>query len=74
VDGVRHGGEYGYLDYETNTILREGNADFSDLVADDLFQAKVIVEGSMTYETSLGGELTAPVLRVDSIKVTGTSS
>ena len=73
VDGVRHGGEYGYLDYDTNTMLQEGNADFTDLVEDDIFQAKVIVSGSLSYETTLGGELTAPVLLVNSIRVTGSA-
>jgi hypothetical protein len=40
-------------------------------VVDDLFTAEVIVYGSLTYETTLGGGTTVPALTVVSIQVTG---
>ena len=39
--------------------------------AGDLFTAQVTVEGAKSYETTLGGSTTAPLLRVDSVKQTG---
>jgi len=65
VDGVRHSDRY---DYETNTILTNISGDVSDLVEDDLFQANVIVVGSYSYETTLGGDMTVPMLNVMKIK------
>lgn len=57
------------FEYDTNTLL-QGDADRLDnLVEDDEFQAKVTVLGSFSYDTQIGGETTAPLLRVDSIKV-----
>jgi hypothetical protein len=46
--------------------LQQGDADFTDVVEDDVFQAKVIVTGPQSYETTLGVEITAPVLQVNS--------
>lgn len=71
VDGVKHAESY---EYDTNTILVGSEDALRDLVADDLFVARVTVDGSLSYETMMGGETTVPRLRVDSIKVTGTSS
>lgn len=65
VDGVRHADQF---DYDTNTILSNVKGDVSDLVEDDMFQASVIVVGSYSYETSLGGETTVPQLSVMKIK------
>lgn len=74
VDGVRHRGEYGWLDYEDNTMLSDGGAPgFADLVNDDIFQAHVVVLGSFDYETALGGETTVPLLDVHKVKVIGTA-
>lgn len=68
-DAVRHRGEYGYLDYDTNTILTAGKADFSDLVEDDVFRIKAVVVGKLDYETALGGETSAPVLTVEALSI-----
>lgn len=65
VDGVRHSDRY---DYDTNTILTNVAGDVSDLVEDDMFQANVIVVGSYEYETTLGGNMTVPMLNVMKIK------
>ncbi|TCC40007.1 serine/threonine protein kinase [Kribbella capetownensis] len=73
VDGVRHRVEYGYVDYPTNTLLTNVSGDVSDLVQDDLFQANVLVLGSFSYDTQIGGETTVPNLSVISIKVTGST-
>lgn len=56
-------------DYDTNTILTGGGADLSDLVEDDEFRAQVLVTGSFSYDTQIGGETTVPQLEVRSIKV-----
>ena len=71
VDGVKHLPEYGYVDYPTNTLMTNIAGDLSDLVQDDLFTAKVMVLGSYSYDTQIGGETTVPQLTVASITVTG---
>ncbi|HEY9371985.1 hypothetical protein [Streptomyces sp.] len=71
VDGVKHLPEYGYVDYPTNTLMTNISGDLSDLVQDDLFTAKVVVVGSYSYDTQIGGETTVPQLSVISITVTG---
>ena len=71
VDGVKHLPEYGYVDYPTNTLMSNISGDMSDLVQDDLFTAKVVVVGSYSYDTQIGGETTVPQLSVISITVTG---
>lgn len=73
VGGVRKYPSYGYVDYDTNTILT-GDADtLSDFVADDLFRAQVVVVGSYEYETTLGGSMTVPLLLIKSIKNLGSA-
>jgi hypothetical protein len=68
VDGVRHGRSY---EYETNTVLR-GKADgLRDVVQGDVFRADVTVAGTYSYQTTLGGTLTVPVLQIDAITVVG---
>lgn len=72
VDGVAHKVSYGYADYDTNTILTAAtSAMLGDLVNKDLFRAEVIVTGSYSYDTSIGGRTTAPQLSVQKIEVTG---
>ncbi|MEV4808714.1 hypothetical protein [Micromonospora avicenniae] len=56
-------------DYETNTMLTGEASDLENLVEDDIFRANVTVLSSFSYETQIGGETTAPLLMVDSIKV-----
>jgi len=74
VDGVRHKVEYGYVTYPTNTVLTNASGDVSDLVENDLFQANVVVLGSMKYDTQIGGETTVPNLQVVLMKVIGSVS
>lgn len=73
VDGVKHPVSYGYADYETNTVLASASADLSDLVEGDLFRAEVVVSGSVSYETTLGGTMTAPQLNITKITTIGTA-
>ncbi|MFI6265291.1 hypothetical protein [Micromonospora sp. NPDC051006] len=56
-------------DYETNTMLTGSASDLDNLVQDDIFRANVTVLSSFSYDTQMGGETTAPLLQVDSIKV-----
>ena len=73
VDGVVHKVSYGYADYETNTFLTGPAQLLKDLVNDDLFRAEVTVTGAYSYDTTMGGNVTAPKLEVTAIKVTGTA-
>jgi hypothetical protein len=73
VDGVKHPVSYGFADYPTNTILTNESADLGDIVQDDLFKAEVVVAGSLSYETSLGGSTTVPKLTVVKISVIGSA-
>lgn len=73
VDGVKRAVSYGYADYETNTVLSSLGADLSDLVEGDLFRAEVVVAGSVSYETTMGGTLTAPQLGITTITTIGTA-
>ena len=41
------------------------------MVQGDLFTAEVVVGEPITYETTMGGQLTAPSLTITSIGVTG---
>jgi hypothetical protein len=68
VDAVRHSRSY---EYDTNTILRGTATQLADVVNGDMFRAEVTVRGSYSYETTMGGMLTVPVLGIDAIEVTG---
>jgi hypothetical protein len=71
VDGVVHKPEYGYADYETNTLLSGDEAALKDVVQGDLFKAEVTVAGAKSYDTAIGGNTTAPQLTVTKIDVVG---
>jgi hypothetical protein len=73
VDGVRHRVSFGFADYPTNTVLSGNSVDLGDLVQGDLFQADAVVTGSISYETTMGGTLTAPQLSVSKITVIGST-
>lgn len=73
VDGVQHKVSYGYADYDTNTILEGDQSTLNQVVEGDLFRAEVVVAGTYSYETTMGGQLTAPVLAVSAIKVIGSA-
>lgn len=60
-----------WYDYDINTLLYGSSRRFADLVTDDTFKAWVTIEGSETYETTLGGSITVPAVTVDKIKRTG---
>jgi hypothetical protein len=71
VDGVVHKPEYGYADYETNTLLSGDEGTLKDVVEGDLFKAEVTVDGAKSYDTAIGGNTTAPQLTVTKIEVIG---
>ncbi|WP_246633257.1 PASTA domain-containing protein [Pseudonocardia nigra] len=64
VDGVQHDRIY---DYETNTVLSGTTEGLRDIVVDDLFRAEVTVGGTLSYDTTIGGSTTVPVLQIDAI-------
>jgi hypothetical protein len=70
---VKHRVSYGFADYPTNTVLSGNGVDLGDLVQGDLFQADAVVTGSISYETTMGGTLTAPQLSVSKITVIGST-
>ena len=65
VDGVRRPDTY---DYSTNTFLGGDAYLFDDLVEDDEFRAEVVVAGSTSYDTQIGGNTTVPLLGVFKLK------
>jgi hypothetical protein len=71
VDGVVHKPRYGFVDYDTNTVLAGSASQLADVVQGDLFTAEVVVGEPLTYQTTMGGQLTAPSLIITSISVTG---
>lgn len=72
VDGAEHKPKYGYADYKTNTILHSEDASLlANVVENDLFKAEVTVAGAKSYETTMGGTLTAPQLTVTKIESIG---
>ena len=71
VDGVVHKPRYGFVDYDTNTVLAGSTSQLADVVQGDLFTAEVVVGDPLTYGTTMGGQLTAPSLSITSISVTG---
>ena len=73
VDGVAHKVSYGYADYDTNTFLDANGTDLGELVQGDLFKAEVVVGGSMSYDTTMGGSTTVPLLKITKITRTGSA-
>lgn len=71
VDGVAHKVKYGYVDYQTNTMLTGDATALANVVQGDLFTAEVTVVGPYTYATTMGGQMTAPLLNVTKLTVTG---
>jgi hypothetical protein len=72
VGGVQQTPQYGFVNYPTNTYLTGNPATLKDVVEQDLFTANIIVLGSYSYDTQIGGHTTVPKLQVDAITVTGT--
>lgn len=66
--------EYSYQ-YDTNTIVQEGNAGlFSPVVMDDLVTLYVEIDGVMRYDTTIGGSTSAPKVSAYVVEVTGSDS
>jgi hypothetical protein len=70
VDGVAHRQSY---EYDINTMLGGDPAVLENLVQGDLFRAEVVVRGSYTYTTTMGGQTTVPLLWVTAVKATGSA-
>jgi nucleoid-associated protein YgaU len=62
---------FGYSDYDQNSFLNGTTRMLKDVVEDDLFRAHVVVVGSYSYETTMGGNITVPEFDVVSISVYG---
>lgn len=65
VSGTRQDSAY---QYDTNTLMYGTVQVLAGLVEGDEFRAWVTVEGAETYDTTVGGRVTAPVLDVDRIE------
>lgn len=73
VDGVKHPVSYGFADYPTNTVLSGDVSALGNLVQGDLFQADAVVAGSVSYQNTMGGSLSAPKLTVLKVTVIGST-
>lgn len=72
VDNTRHSDWY---EYDVNSIVNEGiPGQFDDVVQDDLVTLYVVVDGSFSYDTQLGGSTTVPSFTSNMIKVTGSAN
>lgn len=60
-------------DYDINTVVTEGDPGlFDEIVEDDLVQMWAEVSGSTTYDTTMGGSITAPSITAHMIERYGT--
>jgi hypothetical protein len=61
-----------WYDYEINTLVVASDAEIvEDVVTDDLVTMHVEVLGAYSYTTTLGGEMTVPLVQVNIISVDG---
>ncbi|KNA92856.1 DUF2510 domain-containing protein [Gordonia sp. w5E2] len=67
------GAQVDYYEMNINTIAKAGAATFVDIVEDDLVTMWIVVKGSKTYDTTVGGSVTAPEVEVNIIETTGSS-
>ncbi|VTR07026.1 Uncharacterised protein [Gordonia terrae] len=58
-------------DFDINTIVTTGLASFKEVVEDDLVTLWVGVTGSETYDTTMGGSVTAPKVEANIVEVYG---
>ncbi|WP_244176207.1 hypothetical protein [Gordonia lacunae] len=58
-------------DFDINTIVTAGLASFKEVVEDDLVTLWVGVTGSETYDTTMGGSVTAPKVEANIVEVYG---
>ncbi len=63
-----------YYEFDQNSMLTGDEKTLSKIVEDDLFEAKVIVIGSYSYDTQMGGNTTVPAFLVQAITVYGSTS
>lgn len=67
-------GEDDWYEFDQNSVLTGDKAILAKIVEDDLFEAKVIVAGSFSYDTQIGGSTTVPAFLVQEISVYGSTS
>lgn len=60
-------------DFDINTIVVAGLASFAEVVEDDLVTLWVSVQGSETYDTTMGGSVTAPKVEANIVEVYGSA-
>ncbi|MFE0749346.1 DUF2510 domain-containing protein [Gordonia sp. NPDC058843] len=60
-------------DYDINTVVDAGLGSFKEVVEDDLVAMWVSVTGSETYDTTMGGSVTAPKVEANIIEVYGSA-
>ncbi|WP_238554162.1 hypothetical protein [Gordonia sp. KTR9] len=65
------GQQVGVYDFDINTIVTAGLASFKEVVEDDLVALWVGVTGSETYDTTMGGSVTAPKVEANIVEVYG---
>ena len=71
IDGIARAN---WLDYNVNSVMGVHTGEESllaDVVNDDMFTATVLVAGSWTYDTQIGGTTTVPLFVIQEITVTG---
>ncbi|EGD56980.1 DUF2510 domain-containing protein [Gordonia neofelifaecis] len=68
------GEQVGQYEYDINTMVTEGTSGlFAETVKDDLVELWVEVTGSTTYETTMGGNVTALATTAYFVESTGTA-
>lgn len=60
-------------DFDINTVVDAGLASFKEVVEDDLVTMWVSVTGSETYDTTMGGSVTAPKVEANIVEVYGSA-
>ncbi|MFD6887991.1 hypothetical protein [Streptomyces sp. NPDC059957] len=69
--GEKHQPKYGYVsDCDTNSMFVDflGESGIKDIVDGDVFEAEVRVSTPYTYTTTMGGQMTAPMFLLESVK------
>ncbi|AZG43487.1 DUF2510 domain-containing protein [Gordonia insulae] len=68
------GQQVDYYDMDINTVASEGQPGiFGNIVEDDLVTMWVVVTGSTSYDTTMGGSVTAPTVDVNMIEPYGST-
>lgn len=68
-------GEYkrNWWDYDINTMVSGDPAILANVVTDDRVKMYVEVDSAYSYSTTMGGEMTVPLVTVNIIEVTGST-